>query len=92
MGAAPTANDLNRYELRAPFDGIVVEKHIALGESVKDDANVFTLSDLSTVWANINVPAKDLKFLYAARSGCQVRPGRRQSIPSRSIESWAPER
>ncbi|MES2088492.1 MAG: efflux RND transporter periplasmic adaptor subunit [Pseudomonadota bacterium] len=80
LGAAPTANDLNRYELRAPFDGIVVEKHIALGESVKEDANVFTLSDLSTVWANINVPAKDLKF---------VRVGEKVTVSSTSFDDVA---
>ena len=51
---------LNRYELRAPFDGAIVEKHIALGEAVKEDANVFLISDLSSVWAEIIVPAKDL--------------------------------
>jgi len=51
---------LSRYELRAPFDGMVVEKHIAQGEAVKEDANVFTISDLSTVWAEIIVPAQDL--------------------------------
>lgn len=54
LGASPSAGALNRYELRAPFDAVVVEKHIALGESVKEDANVFTLSDLSTVWATID--------------------------------------
>lgn len=57
---------LNRYVLRAPFDGVVVEKHIALGESVKEDANVFLLSDLSTVWVEINVAAHDIE---AVRSG-----------------------
>jgi cobalt-zinc-cadmium efflux system membrane fusion protein len=51
---------LNRFELRAPFDGAIVEKHIALGESVKEDTIVFKISDLSSVWADINVPAKDL--------------------------------
>ena len=56
----PKNGGLNRFELRAPFDGMVVEKHITLGESVKEDANVFTLSDFSTVWAEIVVPAKDL--------------------------------
>ena len=55
-----TAGALNRYELRAPFDGAIVEKHIALGEAVKEDSNVFTISDLSSVWAEIIVPAKDL--------------------------------
>lgn len=63
LGASASSTALNRYELRAPFDGVVVEKHIALGESVKEDANVFTLSDLSTVWATISVPAKDLNLV-----------------------------
>jgi cobalt-zinc-cadmium efflux system membrane fusion protein len=61
MGANTAgAGALNRYEIRAPFAGTVMEKHISLGEAVKDDANIFTISDLSTVWAEIAVPAKDL--------------------------------
>lgn len=61
LGANPSmAGGLNRFEIRAPFDGMVVEKHITLGEAIKEDASIFTLSDLSTVWAEIVVPAKDL--------------------------------
>lgn len=61
MGANTAgAGALNRYEIRAPFAGTVMEKHISLGEAVKEDANIFTLSDLSTVWAEVAVPAKDL--------------------------------
>ena len=60
LGATATGSALSRYELRAPFDGMVVEKHIALGESVKEDANVFKISDLSTVWAEMNISARDL--------------------------------
>ena len=64
LGASATGTgSLNRYEIRAPFDGIVVEKHIALGEAVKEDASIFTLSDLSSVWAEIVVPAKDLNVV-----------------------------
>lgn len=55
---------LNRYEIRAPFDGMVVEKHISLGEAVKADASVFTISDLSTVWAEMAVSAKDLDAVH----------------------------
>ncbi|MDI9235126.1 efflux RND transporter periplasmic adaptor subunit [Limnohabitans lacus] len=54
---------LNRFELRAPFDGLVIEKHLSLGEAVKEDAAVFTVSDLGQVWAEINVPAKDLPLV-----------------------------
>ena len=61
LGASGAAKGpLNRYEIRAPFDGMVLEKHITLGEAVKEDANIFVISDLSTVWAEIAVPAKDL--------------------------------
>ena len=59
-GTGASKGPLNRYEIRAPFDGMVLEKHITLGEAVKEDANIFVISDLSTVWAEIAVPAKDL--------------------------------
>nr|WP_315255419.1 efflux RND transporter periplasmic adaptor subunit [uncultured Duganella sp.] len=58
-GAAAGAQ-LNQLELRAPFDGVVMEKHLALGEAIKEDANVFTISDLSTVLADFAVPPQDL--------------------------------
>jgi cobalt-zinc-cadmium efflux system membrane fusion protein len=67
--AGSGTGNLSRFELRAPFDGTVVEKHIALGEQVKEDAQVFTLSDLRTVWARIDVPASALPQL---RVGSQV--------------------
>jgi cobalt-zinc-cadmium efflux system membrane fusion protein len=59
-GALPGSGPLNRYEVRAPFDGTVLEKHIAAGEAVKEDANIFTLSDLSSVWAEFAVTAPHL--------------------------------
>lgn len=51
---------LSRYEIRAPFDGMVIEKDVTLGEAVSADAKLFRISDLSTVWADIAVPAKAL--------------------------------
>jgi cobalt-zinc-cadmium efflux system membrane fusion protein len=58
-GISPGAQ-LSQLELRAPFAGVVMEKHLALGEAVKEDANVFTIADLSTVWADFAVPPQDL--------------------------------
>jgi cobalt-zinc-cadmium efflux system membrane fusion protein len=60
LGAGAADGALNRYVLRAPFDGVVVEKHIAQGEAVKEDANVFLLSDLSSVWVEVVVTPGDL--------------------------------
>lgn len=50
----------NRYELRAPFAGVVVEKHLGVGEVVGESTNAFTLSDLSQVWVTFGVFPKDL--------------------------------
>jgi cobalt-zinc-cadmium efflux system membrane fusion protein len=64
LGAsASSAGGLNSYEIRAPFNGMVMEKHLSLGEAVKEDASIFTISDLSTVWAEVSVPAKDLNTI-----------------------------
>ncbi|AIY41231.1 Cobalt/zinc/cadmium efflux RND transporter [Collimonas arenae] len=71
---------LNRYEIRAPFDGLVTEKHIALGEAVAAEASIFTISDLSTVWAEIIVPAKDLNL---------VRLGEKVKISATAFDSTA---
>ena len=74
IGATGTSGDgLNRFQLRAPFDGNVVEKHVALGELVKEDANIFTVSDLATVWAEVDVSAKDIG---------QVRVGEKVAVRS----------
>ena len=51
---------LARFEVRAPLTGTVIEKHLTLGEHVKADAEVFTIADMSSVWADINVYQKDL--------------------------------
>jgi cobalt-zinc-cadmium efflux system membrane fusion protein len=69
VGAEPATSSLNRFEIRSPFDGIVVEKHLTLGEAVKEDTSIFTISDLNTVWAEFAVAPKDLD---AARVGQKV--------------------
>jgi len=71
----------NRLEIRAPFDGLIVDKHIAVGEAVGAETKVFTVSDLRQVWAEVVVPAKDLEIvkvgtdavLHSAASGATAK-------------------
>lgn len=58
------------YELTAMIDGSVIEKHLTLGEYVRDDSDVFVVADLSTVWVSISVYAR---FLADVRPGLPVR-------------------
>lgn len=73
LGAGMPTGAVNRYVLRAPFNGIVVEKHLAQGEAVKEDTNVFVISDLSSVWVEIVVTAKDLPSVRVGQA-VTIRP------------------
>ena len=57
----------NRYELRAPFAGVVVEKHLGVGEVVSETSAAFTLSDLSQVWVTFGVFPKDLNKVQVGK-------------------------
>jgi cobalt-zinc-cadmium efflux system membrane fusion protein len=52
-----------RYEVRAPFEGTVVDKHITLGEKVGDDSEIFVVADLSTVWIDLSITQKDFPYV-----------------------------
>ena len=60
LNTKANSGSLNRFELHAPYDGLVVERNLSVGEAVKEDTPIFTISDLSTVWAEVHIPAKDL--------------------------------
>ena len=70
-----------RYEIRAPFSGTILEKHITLGEALKNDADAFTIADTSSVWVNLTVYTKNLASVHAGQevvlqvehSGAQAR-------------------
>jgi len=60
LSGSSVASGGNQYELRSPFDGVVVEKHLGIGEVVSETTNAFILSDLSRVWVTFGVSPKDL--------------------------------
>ncbi len=72
--------EFSRYEIRAPFAGTVVAKHIALGELHDSSSDVFLLADLSTVWVDITVYAQDT---YRIRPGQKIR----LSSPARTSQA-----
>lgn len=67
LSGSMVATGGNRYELRAPFDGVVVEKHLTPGEVVDETTAAFTLSDLSRVWVTFGVSPKDLTQVQVGR-------------------------
>jgi len=59
---------LTQYELKSPLGGTVIQKHISTGEAVKNDDRVLLLADLSEVWVNISIPARDIKYVKLGQS------------------------
>jgi cobalt-zinc-cadmium efflux system membrane fusion protein len=70
---------LASIKLKAGMKGIIVHRHIARGELVKESDQVFTIADLSKVWVNITVYQKDLP---AVREGQDVVISTHLDIPS----------
>jgi cobalt-zinc-cadmium efflux system membrane fusion protein len=62
---------LSPYEVKSLIAGTVIEKHITLGEFVRDDSDIYMIADLSTVWVNVTVYARDLS---------RIRRGQRVAI------------
>jgi cobalt-zinc-cadmium efflux system membrane fusion protein len=62
--------------LTAPLDGTIIEKHAVVGEVLSDDRLAFVVADLSTLWVNVTVYAKDLS---------KVRLGQRAVVRAEGI-------
>jgi len=67
LGVQPESNHLKtnftHYEIRSPISGIIIAKAIALGEVLKEDREIYTIADVSTVWTAITVYPKDLNVI-----------------------------
>jgi len=74
---------LTKYQMIAPFDGVVVEKHIVVGEVLSPDlteyvisegkvlntdSSAFVIADLSSVWVNFDVYPRDLPYIKKNQS------------------------
>jgi membrane fusion protein, heavy metal efflux system len=70
------AETMARYEIRSPLDGQVLERNVTVGEAVAADRDIFSLGDLSAVWVDVSVYAKDLGA---------VRMGQRATVMSTDL-------
>ena len=78
--SASASGNLTRYEIRAPIDGVITDKNISVGQVLKEDANIFVVADLSTVWVEMTVYAKDVNA---------VQLGQKATVKATSFEAQA---
>lgn len=56
------------YEVKSLISGTVIEKHITLGEFVSDQQDIYVIADLSSVWVNVTVYARDLERIRVGQA------------------------
>ncbi len=69
---------LTIFEITVPFDGTIIQKHISLGEVIKDDEDVFVVANLDTVWVDLQVHQKDVGLI---KKGQTVIISAKSSVP-----------
>ena len=57
----------SRYTLKAPIDGVITRKNVATGQVLELTQMLFEVADLNTVWAEMNIPIKDLGLVKAGQ-------------------------
>lgn len=70
---------MSRVTVTAPVDGEVTEKHATLGELVGPETSVYTISNLSTVWVELDLFQKDVGRVHAklpVEIICDAHPGK----------------
>ena len=65
---APLGASLTRYTLRAPTGGQIIERNLAVGQNVSGLEEAFVIADLSTVWVQVTVYARDLQNVRAGQT------------------------
>ncbi|SES81132.1 membrane fusion protein, cobalt-zinc-cadmium efflux system [Nitrosomonas marina] len=58
--AVSSLKNLTRYEIRSPISGLITTKSVARGQVIKEDTEIFTVVDTSTMYADLTVFPKDL--------------------------------
>lgn len=60
VGAGAAGVGQARYEILSPIDGVVIDKQISQGQVVSELEKIFEVADLSSVWVEMTIYAKDI--------------------------------
>ncbi len=58
---------LTTYQVRAPLAGTVIEKDVALGQNIGDQATMFVVANLADVWVDFSVYRQDFSRVHVGQ-------------------------
>ncbi len=78
-----------QYQVFAPIEGIVLDKHISIGEFIKDDRVTMTIVNLDDVWINLNVFQDDFPHVIVGTE-VDIVPRNTKKVMKYKIDYMAP--
>lgn len=67
LATAESSETLSRFPLKSLIDGVVIRRHVTLGEHLAPDDTAFVIADLSTLWADIALYPKQVPLVKAGQ-------------------------
>ena len=84
-----SSESLSTYSVKSLLEGVVIARHVSIGESVTTEREVFVVADLSEVWVDISVYQKHLSLLHIGQA-VRVSLGHHQEEASGVLSYVAP--
>ena len=78
LASVESSESLSTYAVKSLLEGVVIERHVAVGESVTTARELFVVADLSEVWVDFQAFQKHLPSL---RAGQQVHISAGHGLP-----------
>jgi len=63
-----STDTLRPFDVIAPFDGTITDYDLTLGQTVETGASLFTVADLSSVWADLRIYQRDIGRIAEGQS------------------------
>jgi len=67
LASVESSESLSTYSVKSLLEGVVIERHVAVGESVTTERELFVVADLSEVWVDFQAFQKHLPVLTAGQ-------------------------
>lgn len=67
LAVAESSETLSRFQLKSLIDGVVIKRHVTLGEHLAPDDTAFVVANLSTLWVDIALYPKQVPLVIAGQ-------------------------
>jgi cobalt-zinc-cadmium efflux system membrane fusion protein len=78
----------NLFPLRAPLDGVVIERHVVEGEVVDSSTDLFGVADVSRLWLTLSVQQEDAAYVALGQPVIFHPTGSPVGTEARGVVSW----